>query len=169
MTDLVIINFTRPGKGVSRYTEGLVDDNSVRIKTVSHIPPDISLKWCEEYWWLIGLIPHGTLIGSEMKYLFYHQWFSVMQLLGTQGDLLGFYVDIITPIRKVDGEIHVTDLFLDLWIAPGGEAVELDRDEFEESFQLKLITGFQHRKANQVIDMLKSSISNGDFFRLIQG
>jgi hypothetical protein len=44
----VIINFSRPGKGITRYIEELVDDDRVRIKTINYIPPEFSQKWCEE-------------------------------------------------------------------------------------------------------------------------
>jgi hypothetical protein len=163
----IIINFSRPGKINSRYVEGLVDKNPVRLKTLNYIPADTSLKWCEENWWQNGYIPRGVLISSEMKYLFFKDWFSVMQLFGESGDTLGYYVDVITPIRKVGGEYYLTDLFLDMWIAPGGNYTELDRDEFEGSFQSHLITPFQYKKANQVIEMLKDKIVKGDLFHLL--
>jgi len=47
----VIINFSRPGKGITHYFEGLVDENQVRIKTRNHIPTAFSRKWCEEDEW----------------------------------------------------------------------------------------------------------------------
>jgi hypothetical protein len=163
----VIINFSRPGKGLSRYIEGLVDDDPVRMKTLNHVPLEISAKWCEEVWWQNGCIPHGILIGSVMKYLFYREWFSVMKLLESDGNHLGYYVDVDSPIRKSRGEFYLTDLFLDLWIAPDSKIIELDRDEFEEGFRMGLLTPYQHKKANQVLDRLKRSVTNGEFFRIL--
>jgi predicted RNA-binding protein associated with RNAse of E/G family len=125
------------------------------------------LRWCEQNWWLNGHIPRGILVSSVVKYLFYREWFSVMQLVGTDVDHLGYYVDIDTPMRKVRGEYYLTDLFLDLWIFPDGTYIELDRDEFEESYQSRLITQYQYRKANQVIEMLKGRITNGNLFNLL--
>ena len=163
----VIINYLRPGKGISRYIEPLVDDDQMRIKTYSHLPPAFSQKWCEDVWWQNGCILPGILIGSVVKYLFYKEWFSVMQLLAQDGNHLGYYVDVDTPIRKISGEYHLTDLFLDLWIAPDGKFIELNRDEFEEGFRKCLLTSYQYNKANQVFEILKSSITTGDFFRMI--
>jgi hypothetical protein len=161
----IVINFMRPGKGVTRYTEDLVDDNRIRIKTATQVSADFSRSWCEENWWRNGFIPPGMLISSVVKYLFYREWFSVMQLVGTDADHLGFYVDIDTPLRKVSGEFYLTDLFLDLWIAPNGTYTELDWDEFEASFLSGLITPYQYRKANRVIEILKSEVINGDFYQ----
>jgi predicted RNA-binding protein associated with RNAse of E/G family len=90
-----------------------------------------------------------------------------MQLLAQDGNHLGYYVDIDTPIHISNGEYHLTDLFLDLWIAPDGKYIELDRDEFEEGFRKGLLTSRQYKKANQVFEALKCSIITGDFFRMI--
>ena len=167
MEQQVIINFSRPGKGITRYIEGMIDDNPVRLITLNRLSPDFSLKWCEEIWWQNGSIPHGVLVDSVVKFLYYKEWFSVMQLLDHDGVHLGYYVDIDTPLRKLDGEYYLTDMFLDLWIAPDGMFAELDRDEFEEGYRLGLITDYQYRKANLAIEMLKSNIANGELFRFI--
>ena len=167
MTKEVIINFARPGKGIMRYIEGLVDENAIRIETLNQVPPDSSLQWCEEVWWPNGLIPHGTLIGSVRKYLFKKEWFSIMELLDTSGDHLGFYVDIDTPLRKSGAELYLTDLFLDLWIRPDGTFVELDRDEFEKAYQVGLLTTHDYKKAQQVLNQFVDMIVNGDYLRLM--
>jgi hypothetical protein len=162
-----IINFSRPGKGISRYIEGLVDDDPARIKTRTQVPLEMSQTWCRECWWQNGCIPPGILIGFVMKYLFYKEWFSVMQLFDVDENHLGYYIDIDTPIKKSGGEYHLTDLFLDLWVAPDGTFIELDRDEFEEAFRLGLITHYQYKKANKVFEQLKHSVTSGEFFRMI--
>lgn len=54
---LVTINFLRPGKGITRYIEGFVEENPVRLKTFTSLSSDFSLKWCEELWWQNGFIP----------------------------------------------------------------------------------------------------------------
>jgi predicted RNA-binding protein associated with RNAse of E/G family len=98
------------------------------------------LNWCEENWWRNGYVPRGILVSSVVKFLFYKEWFSVMQLVGIDGDHLGYYVDVDTPIQKDHGEYFLTDLLLDLWIFPNGRYIELDRSEFENSLKSRLIT-----------------------------
>jgi predicted RNA-binding protein associated with RNAse of E/G family len=102
-----------------------------------------------------------------VKYLYFRKWYSVMQVLGADGRHLGYYVDIDTPIHRVGNEVYLTDLFLDLWIAPDGSFIELDRQELEEGFQSKLITSYQVRKANQTLKMIVREIASGDFFNII--
>jgi hypothetical protein len=160
----VTINFSRPGKGVTRYIEGMVNDDPIRLKTIFYLPVEFSQKWSEEVWWQNGCIPRGILIGSVMKYLFYREWFSVMQLVGIDGEHLGYYVDVDTPMRMIGGEYYLTDLFLDLWIAPDGRFIELDQDEFEQGFRKGLLTHYQYKKARQVFEKLKREIATRDFF-----
>jgi hypothetical protein len=163
----VTINFLRPGKGITRYIEGFVDDNPIRLKTFTSITPEFSLKWCEEQWWQNGYIPQGILVSSVTKYMFYQEWFSVMVLSDPDGNLLGHYVDIDTPMRKVGEEYFLTDLFLDLWISPDGSLVELDWDEFEQGFRLRLITRWQYKKAIATFEQLKKRITSGNFIQSI--
>ena len=163
----VVINFLRPGKGTTRYIEGLVDEDLTRIKTLTRLPSDVSRRWCEENWWQNGFISEGTLVEAVVKYLYFRKWYSVMQVLGADGRHLGYYVDIDTPLHRVGNEVYLTDLFLDLWIAPDGSFIELDREEFEEGFQSKLITSNQYRKANQTLKMIVREIASGDFFNII--
>jgi hypothetical protein len=160
----VIINFNRPGKGITRYVEGLVDDNPIRLKTISDLSPEFSKRWCEENWWQNGYLPQGTLVGSVVKYLFYREWYSVMQLVGATGETLGYYVDIDTPLLHNEGEYYLTDLFLDLWIDREGMYIELDRDEFDQAYQGGLISTEQHKQADQVLRRIIDEVKSGQFF-----
>ncbi len=161
------INFLRPGKGTTRYIEGLVDEDPVRIKTLTRLSPRFSRKWCQENWWPNGCISQGTLIEVVVKYLYFREWYSVMQMLGADGRHLGYYVDIDTPMRRVGNEVNLTDLFLDLWIYPDGSFIELDREEFEQGFRSALITSYQYRKANQTLKMIIREITSGEFFGIL--
>jgi predicted RNA-binding protein associated with RNAse of E/G family len=49
-----------------------------------------------------------------------------------QGRHTGYYCDIVTPPRPLDdGEVEVTDLFLDLWVSPDLGYEVLDEEELE--------------------------------------
>jgi hypothetical protein len=163
----VIINFFRPGKGTTRYFEGLVDEDHVRIKTLTQLTPEISQRWCEEHLWQNGYVSRGTLVGAVVKFLYFREWYSVMQLLGTDSTHLGYYIDINTPLRRFGNEIYLTDLFLDLWITPEGAFIELDREEFEQAFRSSLITLTQYKKASQAQKMITNQSIGRDFFRNI--
>ncbi len=164
----VIINFSRPGKGTTRYIERLVDDNDRRIKTINQLTPEFSRQWSEEVWWQNGCVPYGFLVDSVRKYLFKKEWFSIMELLGTPGNRLGLYIDIHTPIREKGGELYLTDLFLDLWVGPDGSFFELDRKEFEQAYQARTLSFQHYRKANQVHNNLKQMITSGEYVHLLE-
>ncbi|NJD60550.1 MAG: hypothetical protein C3F13_08900 [Anaerolineales bacterium] len=100
----IIINFYRPGKGITRYIDGLAQETQDFLKTRTEISQEFSQAWCEQVWWQNGSVPKGVLIGSVQKHLFFEEWFSVMELIDTQGKHLGYYVDIDTPLEKKDGE-----------------------------------------------------------------
>ena len=164
----VIINCSRPGKGITRYIERLVDDNARRVKTINFLPPEFSRQWCEEVWWQNGCVPYGFLVGSVRKYLYKKEWFSIMELLDTPGNRLGFYIDIYTPMRENGGELYLTDLFLDLWVGPDGSFFELDRDEFEQAYQARTLSYQHYKKAQQVHNNLKQIIVSGEYLHFLE-
>lgn len=48
------------------------------------------------------------------------------------GRFTGLYADILTPVRFLGPDAwETTDLFLDVWLWPGGEITVLDEDELE--------------------------------------
>jgi uncharacterized protein len=50
------------------------------------------------------------------------------------GVFTGIYADIIEPVRRESiDRWHITDLFLDVWVATGGEPIILDREELDEA------------------------------------
>lgn len=60
-------------------------------------------------------------------------WHDIGLFHRADGVFTGLYANILTP-PKMDGSVwHTTDLCLDVWIPPGGSAVVLDEDEFEDA------------------------------------
>ncbi len=133
-----------------------------RLKTHTLIPKSISASWSEE-WQRERRIPFGEVIGSVSKYLFYDQYFSIMEIHATTGDLLGFYVDLTTPVRKVDGEYYLTDLILDLWIFPDLTYRVLDEDEWQQAIQAGLVSKEIQNMVRKTLKGLKREIRMGKF------
>ncbi len=90
-----------------------------------------------------------------------------MQLLGPQDALLGYYVDVDTPVERSGGEYYLTDLFLDLWIGPDGQTIERDREEFEQAYRMELISPRQYQIANLVMQDLMRNVANGKFIQML--
>ncbi len=159
----VKINYARIGKETAIYTEGLVEDDGKRLRTFNIVPPEYQTPMSEGYW-REGLIPPGQLIHSVAKYHFYNEHFDVLEFRDEDGILLGYYSDIATPLQKIDGEYFLTDLFLDLWIAPGLTAFrELDWDEFEAAIESGLLSADLQEKALSTMDRLRAEIRQGVF------
>jgi predicted RNA-binding protein associated with RNAse of E/G family len=62
-------------------------------------------------------------------------WHDIGRFHDADGRFTGFYANVLTPVMGLDGnEWRTTDLFLDVWLRSGVDAVAvLDRDEFEEA------------------------------------
>lgn len=69
-----------------------------------------------------------------------HYWvdkpYNVLEIYGSDGSLMELYINIGSPARLVDGEIHFTDYELDVVRFPGEVAKIVDEDEFAEAAEL---------------------------------
>ena len=65
---------------------------------------------------------------------FFGKPFYVLELYAPEdGRLLEIYININSPIKWIDGAIHLTDWELDVSLIPGKTAVIVDQDEFAEA------------------------------------
>ena len=66
-------------------------------------------------------------------------WHDIGRFHLRDGTFTGFYANVLTPVdivAPIGGEPHLwhtTDLFLDVWLAPGASASLLDEDELTEA------------------------------------
>ena len=158
----VKIHLARILKPVRHFLDGLVEDNGRCLKTHTIIPSHISAPWSEA-WQQEGRIPFGRVIGSVSKYLFYDQCFSIMEIHDITDKLLGYYVDISTPVRKDEGEYFLDDLILDLWIYPDQTYLVLDEEEWQQAVQGGLVSKEIQSIANRTLARLKKEIHAGKF------
>jgi len=158
------IHLARINKPTRHFRDGLVEDNGKRISTHTNIPDPISAPWSET-WQQTGRIPSGQVIGTVNKYLFYEQFFSIMEIHSKTGYLLGYYVDLSTPVRKEDGEYYLNDLILDLWIYPDQTYLVLDEDEWQQAVQGEQISKEIQRTVKRTLKRLLKEIQSGKFPR----
>jgi hypothetical protein len=135
----VRVTYTRPGKQTTIYLEDLVADDGRRLTTSKALPPDIQQLLTEA---LIrqNLMPPGRTIGRLRKHYFFAEYFNVLEFIDTEGEVVGYYSDIMTPLRRGEGSFFGTDLFLDVWMAPGQPALGLDEDEFAQAIKEGLVS-----------------------------
>ena len=67
-----------------------------------------------------------------IEFYYLDRWYNVFQVYSKSGQLKGWYCNITKPARLQDGELHFTDLALDLFAYPDGTSLPLDVEEFEE-------------------------------------
>ena len=135
----VTIHLQRLGKPTRSYMEDLVEDDGVRVRTLSILSAEVSASLSEQFCQQ-GRIPPGRFIHSAQKYLFYHETYTIVVYRDATGSLLGFYCDIVTPVQKVGDDYVLTDLILDLWISPERNIQILDEAEFQTAILAGLIT-----------------------------
>jgi predicted RNA-binding protein associated with RNAse of E/G family len=92
------------------------------------------------------------------------KWFSVGKIRDPSGKHTGYYCDIISPPRLLeDGGIEITDLFLDLWVAPDLRYKVLDEEELENALEKRWITKPLYEKARIELEKLITSVRQGNF------
>ena len=157
------IHFSRIGKPDAIYTEGLVRDNGLRLDTCTVLPPEAAAVWSRSAWQAYGILSSGQVVHTIRKHHFYHEWFGIVELIDSSDILLGYYCDVLMPLRKVDGEYYLQDLLLDLWVFPDGSYVEMDWDELEEASRLGQISCELRQKAEETLQRIVAETRAGIF------
>jgi len=103
--------------------------------------------------------------GFEMTYFhLFGKWFTVGKIRNVQGKHTGYYCDIVIPPRLLaDGEVEITDLFLDLWVSPDLRFKVLDEEEFDDAFDKGWITRQLYERAREELDRLIGVVNRGKF------
>lgn len=164
------IHFSRIGKGETLYIEKFVSDDGVQLVTRNVVPPAFRKVWAKDAWAQQGIMANGEVVCAVRKHHFYHEWFDIIELFDAAGGLIGYYCDVITPLRRVAGEYYLLDLLLDLWVFPDGRTIELDWDEFHAAAQAGLVSVEQQEQAVQTLRRMVAEVRLGIFpWRYIEG
>lgn len=160
----VTIHYQRldPERGLARYTEGLVVDDGTRLVTEAVIPPEYRARVSAGLWRL-GLLPETQTLSAIRKHYFYTENFDILLFYDQHGALAGTYSDITTPLTRVAGVYHITDLFLDIWITPAGGYHELDWDEFEAAVAAGQLSPELAQTAQQTLARLRAEFAAGRY------
>lgn len=87
-------------------------------------------------------LPYTTFQhGARFREWFYtNRWFNVFEIHDRADALLGWYCNVAAPATMRGGVIACRDLYLDLWVAPDGDTLALDQDEFDAAADLDAST-----------------------------
>jgi len=64
------------------------------------------------------------------EHFYADRWYNIFEIRAGDGSLKGWYCNVTRPARITAGEVSAEDLALDLWVAPDGDMLTLDEDEF---------------------------------------
>lgn len=154
------IEYIRPGKDTSFYVEDLVFVDARRLKTFKLLPPDVVARLNRS---LIaeGLIaPHQRAVMISKTY-FFDENFNLLAFCDEDGNLLGYYSDIGTPLIRTEDGYRMTDWFLDIWLDADGTLIELDLDEFEEAITQNLLSRIEIDRARTTFARLIEEVKKG--------
>lgn len=84
--------------------------------------------------------------GVVLWYLFPGRQYEVAAVHDAGGAILGYYTNFLRPPEVGPETWDLTDLFLDVWQAPGEEARLLDEDELEQAVATGAIGGDEARE-----------------------
>lgn len=105
---------------------------SYRGKLREREPDYISFdtRWTREKLSLgyVDLIPGEKWI----EYYYPGRWYNIFRIGDTEGNLKGFYCNIIKPVMIEKNVLRWIDMALDIWVEPDGSHLLLDEEEFEE-------------------------------------
>jgi predicted RNA-binding protein associated with RNAse of E/G family len=154
------IEYIRPGKDTSLYIEDLVFVDSVCLKTFKTLPPEIASRLAQSMV-VEGLIaPHQKAVMVAKTY-FFEEHFNLLEFRDENGDLLGYYSDIGSPLFNTEDGYRMTDWFLDIWLKPDGSLMELDIDEFEEAISQNLLSSLEVDQARSTFARLIEEVKKG--------
>lgn len=154
----ILINYLRPGKGLTIYEEGFVSEDETCLRTFKQLPAEISERLSASLYQQ-GLIRSEQRVDTIAKTYFFAEPFNILEFRDPSSNLLGFYSDIGEPAKKLaNGEYEMTDLFLDIWLLPDGTLLELDWDEFEDAIERNIINTAQANLARNTMQRLRDEV-----------
>lgn len=125
-----------------------------RVSVGNEIWNDMKEPWSE-----------GEVIIAKPGYTWTTKWevgkpYIITKFKNKDGQLIGIYCDISTPVVAIKGGFSFNDLYLDVWQIPGKLPVILDENELEDALSAKLLTYNETLKIRKIADELMISLIN---------
>ena len=94
-----------------------------------------------------------------IEYFYTDRWFNIFAISTADGKRKGWYCNVAAPALIDAQQIAQVDLLLDVWVAPDGQTLILDEDEFTTDLTM---TAEQRRGARQGLQDLLALIAARD-------
>jgi hypothetical protein len=152
---LVHIHYLRPPDRKEVFHQRLVLDGpevKVTLAQNVHFDPPIRIR---------GKV--ALEAGSDaVWFTFPGLWHDIGRFHRADGSFTGIYANILTPpLLGRDHTWHTTDLFLDIWIDPGGRLEILDEDQLEEALGRGWVSSETARRAWEEVRWIESRFKVG--------
>ncbi len=152
---LVRIHYRRPPDRLQVFEQHLVhdgDDVKVTLSVYRHEPPIV----------IAGEV--ALEAGADVVWFtFPGLWHDVGRFHRADGAFTGLYANVLTPPLLDGPEWDTTDLFLDVWITPAGDALLLDEDEFVEALGRGWLDAATAARARQEAERLMAEAAAGSW------
>ena len=146
--DRVDIRYRRPGRPTEVYRQRVLDSGAAGIVTFQ---PDTPIQ--------APLTVGGATIlepgAPAIWFTFPGLWHDIGLFHLADGTFTGLYANVLTPV-EFDGPRSwtTTDLCLDVWVPPGGDAVVLDEADLDRAVSASLIDGALAARARREVEDL---------------
>jgi len=107
-----------------------------------------------------------VLIGPGYRAIWFvvvGEWHDLGKIYDCQGNLQGYYCDIIRPMRRTAEGLEIDDLLLDLWVSPDRQWLVLDEDEFAEAKREGWLEPPTAARARRELEELIAEVESGRF------
>lgn len=152
----VQIHYLRPPDRLTVFRQRLMhrgSDGLVSLARDSAIPP---------------VTIHDRVVldrgASAVWFTFPGSWHDIGRFHRADGTFTGYYANILTPPEfPEEGVWKTTDLFLDVWLPPEGDASLLDEDQFDAAVREGWLDAPTARRARKEADDIMEGIRSGDW------
>ncbi|MCG6955466.1 MAG: DUF402 domain-containing protein [Gemmatimonadetes bacterium] len=152
----VRIHYLRPPQQMQVFDQRFVlDRDDVKVTLAEAMPFDAPMRIDGQV-----VLEHGS---DVVWFTFPGLWHDIGRFHRADGTFTGIYANILTPPEMSDDEWHTTDLYLDVWLPPGGTAVLLDADELDEALGREWIDGPTADRARAEADRLLDAARAGSW------
>lgn len=152
----VEILYRRPPDRVRRYRQELLYDGAGVKVTLLLRPPEAEPLEVEG----AVTLPGGSAL---LWFSFPGRWYEVAAFHDPVGRLLGWYTNLVRPTDLDTAEWRVDDLFLDVWLPPGGAPRVLDREELREARERRWVEEADAERAERECRAVVERARRGDW------
>jgi len=132
----ITIVYRRLPNDIRQFPGVLREATSRRLIIESRISVDQPIRVSDEI-----IADNGYL---SIWFVYANRWYDIGKFYDRSGRWMGYYCDIIRPVKKLlsgrSRTATLTDIFLDLWIARDGQSFILDEEELHNALENRVIS-----------------------------